>query len=305
MLRRGVDQFLKSARGAGRLVLVVGLLTQAAAIAHPDLLLQIERLDREISVNPGNPELWLQRGDLYRRHGDWARSERDFLEARRLAPGQPDLPWFYGRMLVEAGRPGEGEVLLTRYLELHPSEAGAFRTRAVARNAQGRHAEAADDFRRAIEAAPAAGPSLYRDWALALLASGPEQGSAAAAVLRTGEERFPMEMSLRGLHVDVLLSRGDAEGAASLLQVLPTGVSALPQWEFRSALEDCLMGNGPAARAGFALVQHHFAEPAALAAGTWTPDLARLGELAASGSRSACQSAAGEEVRRQLADVKG
>jgi len=305
MLRRGVDQFLKSARGVRRLVLIAGLLTQAASIAHPDLLLQIERLDRQISADPANPDLWLQRGDLYRRHGDWASSERDFLEARRLAPEEPDLPWFYGRMLVEAGRPGEGEALLTRYLELHPSEAGAFRMRAVARNAQGRHAEAADDFRRAIEVAPAAGPSLYRDWALALLASGSGQGSAAAAVLRTGEQRFPMEMSLRGLHVDVLLSRGDADGAASLLRVLPTGVSALPQWEFRSALENCLVGNGPAARAGFALVQHHFAEPAALAGGTWSPDLVRLGELAVSGSPAACQAAAGEEVRRQLPDVKG
>src|SRR5262245_61779107 len=72
-------------RGGLALVTVFAtlLLLPAAAYAHGELLIRIGALSRQIATNPA-PQLYLNRGELYREDRNWEAAERDYFQAAKL-----------------------------------------------------------------------------------------------------------------------------------------------------------------------------------------------------------------------------
>jgi len=221
--------------------LLIGLtLLVSPAWGHPELLAQIELLDTEIQRQPGNAELLIKRGDLYRREQDYSSAQRDFAAARELQLNNSELDFFQGRLQFERGDFADADFLLSRYLAVHPEQAGAWALRGRTRQARGLPLAAAQDYAEAIAYSDAPSPSLYRQQVLALVAAGERHYKAAREVADTGLDGFPGEVSLLGLATDIALAEDDPGVAALYIQQLPGSISMLPSWQARRERAQCL-----------------------------------------------------------------
>lgn len=221
----------------GLLILAAGLLAATAAQTHPDLLEQIQRLDAQIRAQPDRADLLIRRGDLHRRHEDFAAAGRDFEAARALAPADPELDFHQGRLALEAGDPAAAGHYLDGYLAARPQDAVAWRLRAETALRRGEDSAAAG-FERAVRFSESPSPALYRQWVLSLLAE--DDRPAALAAVDGGLDRFGAEVSLLGLGADTALAGLDAARARFYLERLTPGLRRISPWAERLAEARCL-----------------------------------------------------------------
>ena len=66
---------------------------------------RIEHASREILKDPKNAALHLKRGELYRRHREWARALSDYERVRALDPELVIVELCVGHLYLDAGRP--------------------------------------------------------------------------------------------------------------------------------------------------------------------------------------------------------
>jgi len=214
-------------------------LASPAAWPHTDLLLQIEQVTADIETVPSpSADLFIRRGELYRRHESWAAALADFATARDIQPSRGDLDWFEGRVHIEAGDYERGIGLVSRFIARNEPHASAYRYRAMALARTGDREAAARDYAAAISVSEAPSPALYRALVVEQIAAG-RDGEAWISI-DEGLSRFPVEVSLLGLGVDLALREGSAERALTFLERLPEPVRALPQWRLRSWLIACI-----------------------------------------------------------------
>jgi len=271
--------------------LVIGLLVSSMPVAHPDLVLQIEKISRQISLTPSNADLYLKRGDLYRRHKDWLNAARDFEKVREIEPEQAQIDWYEGRLEVDAGHWAEGDRLLSRYLASNEKFSSAYHTRAWARWQLERPEAAAHDYASSILYSERPAPTLYRSLVITQFASGGDLLSESAATVDTGLQRFPGEVSLLGLGVDLALADANADRAAQYLSTLSPGLSKLPQWTFRQAVLSCIQGDMESAVAGFMSLQPEAGNRADNRAGSWTVSLEMIEQLVIKADLQSCREA--------------
>ena len=225
-------------RFAGAALVAAGLLLAPAAFAHPDLIAQINGLSERIQAEPENVEWLIRRGDLHRRHEDYAAAAQDFEAARTLEPDHPEIDFYQGRLARETANFAAAARSLDRYLAANPQHPSAWRLRAETALGQGESCRAADAFESAVRYSKAPSPALFRQWVLALLAAG-DRPRALAAV-DAGLERVGVEVSLLGLGADTALADRDAGRAHSYLNRLPAGLASRPPWSQRLTEADCL-----------------------------------------------------------------
>ena len=283
---------------AARLSFILLGLLASGALAHPDLETQIEALDQAIIATPGDASLYLQRGDLHRRHGDFETAQADFDQARLLDPKLSEIDLREGQALVDAGQLAAGEALLDRYLARFPDRATALVARARARSGQGQHREAATDYAAAIDNSQRPAPVLFSSLALERLASEPPDTDSAGEVLDAALQRFPAEVSLLGLAVDLALAEGQIPRAGTLLNRAPPALGQLPQWAWRQRLLDCLSGAPDAKPALQAMVGHMGQEGAR--SGTWQPPSLNMAVPAEAAPSEWCRAVARASLKREI-----
>jgi tetratricopeptide (TPR) repeat protein len=219
------------------------------APGHPDLLLQIENLDAQINSGPASAEMYLKRGDLYRRHEDLEMAARDFAAARQLAPDHPLLDFYDGQLYLDSGDPVSAEAHLARYLGLNPRDAKAWVLRGRASLQLNNTENAADFFAEAIANSEYPSPELYRLQILSTLATGESHWRSAGQVADNGVLQFGTEVNLLGLAIDIALATNQPDKAGGYLDQLPQALQSLPQWTDRLSLLRCF-GNQAMAASG-------------------------------------------------------
>jgi tetratricopeptide (TPR) repeat protein len=265
----------------------------------PDLELQIEEISAQISLVPSNADLYLRRGDLYRRHQDWLNSARDFKKVRELEPDQAQIDWYEGRLEVDAGRWAECDRLLSRYLEGNENFSSAYHTRGWARWQLNRPEAAAHDYALAISNSERPAPALYRSLIITQFASGGDFLAQSAITVDAGLQRFPGEVSLLGLGVDLALADANADRAEGYMDTLSPGLSKLPQWTFRQAVLYCLRGNMEADVTGFESLIPDTGGQASQRSGSWTIPLDLIEQLALGANPQSCREAVLTLLRAQ------
>lgn len=210
------------------------------ARAHSDLLLQIEQVDARIAAENPSADLLLKRGDLYRRHEDFAAAARDFEAARALSPDHELLDFYEGRLRLENGDPEAAELFLARYLSRHPHHARAWLLRGEAEIRLGNPGDAAEFFKQAIQTSSTPSPGLYRYYILATLATGETAWDSAQQSVDDGLDQFGAEVTLLGLGADIALARSRPGQAWAYLEQLSPGLSRLPQWGERKEIMNCM-----------------------------------------------------------------
>src|SRR5437867_5554055 len=126
--------------------------------AHPDLIIQIEEVTKQIEQEPNNPELYLKRGELRRAHVEWDAAYADYERASALAPDWSLIDLARGRLFLDSGWPLCARAVLDRFLTRQPNhvEALILRARALAR--LNLRLAAAQDYSGAIRFSPERGP---------------------------------------------------------------------------------------------------------------------------------------------------
>jgi len=222
-------------------VLLVGLLlfgSISVATAHTDLEQQIAALSEQLQSNPGNAELLLQRGDLYRRHMEYVAAEQDFTQARLADPDNRLIDFYEGRLSLETGKPEKAVGFLREYLETDPETASAWVLLGRAELELEAPNRAAEDFSRAIDLSARPAPDLYRLLALSLLAD--NRPADALRAVDAGLDRIPGEVNLLGLGIDISLAVQQPVAAQGYLTQLPEGLLRVKRWGRRAELTTCL-----------------------------------------------------------------
>lgn len=221
-------------RLAGAAVLVVSLALPFPLLAHGTIHEQIADLDQRIATSPADAELYLRRGDLHRRHRDWAEALADLDRAAGIDPRAVEVHFVRGETFLDSGRPEDAERSLARYLSLlpdgpehHGRRASALLLRGKAAAQLGRQLAAAGDYRRAVDLAPRAGPQAFLDCARAFDAAAGEYLEAALRCLDDGLERLGTVVSLERQAIELELRARRFDGALARLDRL-AGVSPQP-----------------------------------------------------------------------------
>ncbi|MBL9201264.1 MAG: hypothetical protein JNL39_12200, partial [Opitutaceae bacterium] len=126
--------------------LAAAILGATPLAAHPEIEAGLARLNTAIAAQPGDAELYLQRGELYAKHADWMHAEANYLRAAELDPKLPRLAQARGALELSVGRPAGARPLLDAAIALDSRDATALVLRARAHRALGSTAAALADF---------------------------------------------------------------------------------------------------------------------------------------------------------------
>ena len=204
------------------LVLAIGL--PGRALAHADLLLQIEDLTKEIAKRPNEPELYLRRGELRRAHLEYDEAFADFSRAQALAPDLITLDLVRSRLFLDSGWPLSARAYAERVLSRQPNHVEALILRGRANAQLHLLLSAADDLDRALALSPEPGPDLFIERAQVLESAGPEYLPRALAGIDAGIAKLgslvvfqlsAIEIEMKTKNFDGALSRVDKVAAQS------------------------------------------------------------------------------------------
>jgi len=113
--------------------------------------------DARLATQAGRADwrLWYLRGSARERAGRWAEAERDLLEARRLAPEEPEVLNALGYGWIDRGlRLEEALGMVEQAARLRPRSGAIIDSLGWARYRLGRYEEAVRDLERAVELEP-------------------------------------------------------------------------------------------------------------------------------------------------------
>ena len=149
------------------------LMVASAALpawGHGDTHDMVKAVTEELKERPRDPELYIRRGELHRRHGDFDLALADYEMASRhaTAGNLATLDLMRGLLFLEAKWPSTARACLDRFLAREPNHAIALAARARA-HLQLRDRDSANrDFSAAIRASAEPRPELYVERAEAM-----------------------------------------------------------------------------------------------------------------------------------------
>ena len=180
------------------------------ALAHGDLHERIDALTVKLSQDPGNAELYQQRGELHRRHGEHSDALADFATAEQVDPKRADVDFSRGRTYAETLDHTNALAAFDRHLARHPDHAIALLQRGRCLVALGERARAIWDFDRGIALAADPQPDDYLARADALVALGRPDDAVHGldeAIARVGPS---VPLVARAIEVEAAAGRVDA-----------------------------------------------------------------------------------------------
>lgn len=240
------------------------------ADAHGDLHEQIARVSALIEKEPGNAELFLQRGELHRLHSEFPDAAADFEKADALRPEWAQVRIAKGRLALSSGR---FEAAVTEMDQLLPKnaeypEGWLIRARARARLAD--HVGAAEDYTEIVRRVEKPEPDIFLERAAALVAAGDDHFAPALAGLEEGMTKLGNIVTLDLAALDLELKMKRFEQALQRIDRILNTSKRRDSWLARRGDVQVQAGRTEEARASYnesleaiaALPAHHQATAA-------------------------------------------
>jgi tetratricopeptide (TPR) repeat protein len=133
---------------------VTGLCVLRIVTRVPDWRDDLTLLTRTLAVNPNEYALLDGLGQAYWIRGDSEAAEREWREALRLQPDNPQIPFELGAIYAKQGRYDEAVALFQRSIQLSPGQADAHLNLGAAYAEMGKLDLAEEQFRTAIVLTP-------------------------------------------------------------------------------------------------------------------------------------------------------
>jgi tetratricopeptide (TPR) repeat protein len=213
------------------LIIFIGaLLIHGAASAHGSLHWRIESLTDQVEKDPGNIELLLKRGELYRQHQEWQSALDNLSQALQRDPENSKINFFIGRVLYQGGKPSAAIPHLRRFVRSDPDHSNALLYTARSLAALEMPEDASKMYRRAIANAPVKTPDHYLEWSDAHFANNASRLEGAIAILDDGIAQLGPVVSMVQRAIDLEWTAGDLDGAMRYLDMLPSDLASTPRW---------------------------------------------------------------------------
>jgi tetratricopeptide (TPR) repeat protein len=123
----------------------------------------IQTFTEELAKSP-EPDLYIERGQIFGHLKEWKKADADFAAAARLDPQRIVLNLLRGRALLEGGEPHNARPLLDRYLEQKSSQPEPWFLRGQILAAMGKTALARADYLEGFRRAPEAKLEQVLEW---------------------------------------------------------------------------------------------------------------------------------------------
>lgn len=182
------------------------VLVATALRAHPEIEAGLARLNTAVATQPGNADLYLERGELYARHEEWFHAEANYLTAAELAPRHARIFRARGALALARRLPAEALSFLNEARDLDPADLSTRILRARALRQLGRNVESGEELDHVLRQSRSPSPDLILE--RAALLSPPESLRMLDGFLsRTGP--VPA-LEMRALSLEESLGRIDA-----------------------------------------------------------------------------------------------
>ena len=194
------------------------------ASAHGDLHQQIASISAQIEKEPGNAELYLQRGEMHRLHVEFPEAAADFAKAAEFRPEWPQATLAKARLALSEGKFENAIEEMDRLLSKHPEYPEGWLIRARARNQKKDHLGAAKDYTEIVRRMERPEPEIYLERASALAAAGEDRCEEALRGLEEGVAKLgpvttlnlaALDLELRMKHFEKALLRVDHLASAA------------------------------------------------------------------------------------------
>lgn len=212
--------------------LAIWLIACGSAFAHGDIHGRILALDERISASPEDPQLYVQRAQLYCEHEEWSKAFTDYDTAQKLDP-RLDTGLLRGQGLLAAGHPAGALVLLNHFLERHPSQPRALACRARVLDRLDRREDALRDYREALRHTEIPEPDLVLESANAFAAVG--LTCEAVQVLDAGIGKLGFLPALVSRAIDLETGMKNFEAALTRVEVMRKSAPRPEPWMARRA----------------------------------------------------------------------
>ena len=197
-------------------------------LAHEDLTARILLLTAQISTNQNNLDALIQRGDMYRLHGNWAEARNDYAAAEKLAPDSGALLLSRAQLHVDLGEDPAARAAFDQFIARFPTNSVALLGRARVLTRLGERPAAIADYSRAITVAASPQPEEFLERA-SLQAS--ESGvDEAIQGLDEGLARLGWVVTFQKAAIDYELKRQRPDLAAVRLETIIARANRKESW---------------------------------------------------------------------------
>ena len=173
--------------------------------AHGDIQQRIQLLDQDISRDPQNANLYLQRGELRRELGQLASALQDCSRAVVLEPELKDAILCRGTVYLELDQVENATLEFDRYLALYPNHLPARLRRATALVKLQRYNPAIEDFQFLLSKSPS--PEIYLQTAETLLLANPDRPDVALQTIEEGLRKIGPIITLQEFALQLQVER--------------------------------------------------------------------------------------------------
>jgi tetratricopeptide (TPR) repeat protein len=227
-------------------VLILALVQPPAAYAHGDIHLRILALTRQIEAATNNPaQLYLERGELQREHGEWKAASADYDRAAQLDPNLPGVDFCRAKLLADSDQLEAARAMFDQVLQRSPADGECWIGRARVLLKLGQRRAAITDFRRGLELMRQPRPDDVLELAQALTAEG--QAGDALRSLNEGIKKLGPIVPLQSYAVDLELERKNTDAALARIETILAQVMRREDWLARRG--DILIETGRTAEA--------------------------------------------------------
>lgn len=216
-----ISTFRSWRRSACSLVLGVQLLVPA--VAHEDILEQINALDARMAKGGESAELLLRRAHLHLVHEDWKTALSDYKRVHALSPKSRAAELGMAKAHLGAGELESGLERVESFLKAAPEDADGILVRARLRAATGDFRGASHDYQRAVAELKNRASSIYYEWASALKRAGKAHSKTALATIDAGIAALGTNVALQELGIEIDLEAGNYNAAIIRIDSLLDG----------------------------------------------------------------------------------
>jgi predicted Zn-dependent protease len=195
------------------LLLITLIMTMGLSYGHDSTAVAIARITSDLSKQPEEAILYLDRACLHLEHGDWKASLTDLDQAERYAKSDLGINRIRGKALVHGKQWKDAITALDTHLKSHPSDPSAWMELAHVHESMGEIAAAAEDCLHAIQQMPHAEPDAIIKCADLLKKTGRKDDALALLdrpPLRPVLVEFAIAIDLEEVRYDSALRRIDA-----------------------------------------------------------------------------------------------
>jgi len=208
-------------------------LIAAPVLAHPGAEDQLHHLNQQITQHPNQQKLFIKRGALLSRLGQYNKAQADFARAQSL--GTPERVMFeLGVHYYRTQQLVQAKSSFDRSLQHFPNYLPALEYRAKVHRDTGNYASALQDFTAFLALSPYSNPGQFLSVAKMIIQE-ESNIEAALLIIDQGMERLGVTPQLQNYAISLELKANRTDAAIERHQLLAPSARVSPGWQLTMA----------------------------------------------------------------------